>query len=277
MQNEVENFLASHAYSDATHAAYKRVLIELAQMDTAAWSTSRLLQFVKRDTWGNSWQCTALYACRKFLRWKHGNQHPALTAKIKRIKPKPQRSMNYDQVLQLLASFDTYTSIGARDQALLAIAIDTGFRVAELARIQLRDIDRAGRTIQCIVKGGQWGYGIYSPETAAIVERWLAYRTPRDGVNNLFISLKKGAHYGSALSVDGIKTIFKRWGKKCGFPLSPHDARRTFARLSTRNGAPTRLLQIAGRWHDIKQVERYTQGIEAAAITPYLPMHNTPK
>jgi integrase/recombinase XerD len=278
MNSEVSDFLASHTYSDATRAIYARVLSNLNDQDLNAWSASDLLAYVKKDSWGNSLQCTALYALRKFIRWKYGAAHPALSAKIKRIKPRPQRSMSYEQVLTLLASFDTYTAIGARDQALLAVALDTGFRVSELARIQLADVDLEHRSIQVVIKGGQWGFGVYSPETGAILDRWLSFRKPADGVNALFVSVKKNRRIGRQLTPEGIKTLFKRWGEKAGFKLSPHDARRTFAMLSTRNGAPSRVLQVAGRWSDIKMVERYTAQLEASAIAQYLPMANiTPR
>lgn len=272
MNSEVSNFLASHPFSDATKNTYRRVLESLIRHDTASWSPSDLLAFVQRDKWGNAWQCTALYACRKFLRWLHGKDHPALSAKLKRIKPKPQRSLTYEQVIELLASFDTYTAIGARDQAIAAIALDTGLRVAELARIQLADVDREHRVITVIVKGGQWEFAFYSLDTAAILERWLHFRVPADGVNALFVSLRENKDKGRQITTNGMKAIIKKWSKQLGFPLSGHDFRRSFARLTTRNGAPSRLLQIAGRWSDIKMVEHYTQGIEAQAIEPFLPI-----
>jgi hypothetical protein len=47
--------------------------------------------------------------------------------------------------------------------------------------------------------------------------------------------------------------------------------------MSTNNGAPSRVIQVAGRWSDIAMVERYTRTIEAEAIQPYLPMHHALK
>lgn len=277
MNNEVANFLASREYSDATKTIYTRVLDELAPLDLSHWGASDLLSFVQRDSWGNAWSCAALYACRSFIRWKYGSLHPALTAKLKRTKAKAQRSMSKDQVLTLLASFDTYTAIGARDQAILATALDTGFRVSELARLQLADVDLERGTLQTIIKGGQWGCGFISPETAAILDRWLAYRHDITKCGGLFITLDKNKRKGSQMKAQGIQTLFKRWGEKAGFKLSAHDARRSFATLSTENGAPSRLLQVAGRWSDIKMVERYTANANGQTVKPYLPMSNLSK
>lgn len=277
MNSQVSNFLASHPYSDATKSTYAYILDDLVKQNIEKWGAGDLLNFVKRENWGNSMRYVALCACRSFIIAQHGSNHPALTARLKRCKPKPQRSLKFNQVLDLLAMFDTYTPIGARDQCLAAIALDTGLRVSELASIKLANIDIEHRSILVMVKGGQWQYAVYSPETAAILDRWLSYRKPADGVNALFLSLAKNARHSHALTVNGIKTAFKKWGKLLNIKLSPHDARRTFATVSTIMGAPSRVVQVAGRWSDIAMVERYTRAIEADAIQPYLPIHNALK
>jgi integrase/recombinase XerC len=182
--------------------------------------------------------------------------------------------MTFDQVILLLASFNPYTPIGARDLALAALAIDTGLRESELARVQLADVDLENRTLQVIVKGGQWGIAVYSAETALAVEKWLHFRQPAPGVQSVFVSLAPNKGRGAQLTRHGIKAIFKKWGASLGWKLSPHDARRTFATVSTILGAPSRVVQKAGRWSDLTQVQRYTDSIEALAITPYLPIHH---
>jgi integrase len=272
MNNEVENFLSSHPYSDDTKAAYRSVLEELVIHPIKEWNASDLLRFVSRESWGNSRRYVNLCACRKFIAWLYGHQHPALTARVKRIKPKRQRSLDPNQVIELLASFDPYTPIGARDLALAAVAIDTGLRESELARIQLADVDLEHRTLQVIVKGGQWGIAIYSPETTAIIDRWLSFRKPADGNNSLFVSLRQSKDHGRQLTKHGIKSIFKKWGITLGYKLSPHDARRTFGNLVTLQGAPQAVAMAAGRWESEASFRRYTQEITAQAITPYLPI-----
>ena len=277
MNTEVSNFLASHAYSDATKATYAYVLEELITQPFEKWGAGDLLNFVKRKNWGDSMQYVALNACKSFIRWVQGATHPTLSAKVKRSKPKPQRALNQEQLIKLLALFDPFCPIGARNLCLVAIAADTGFRVSELEGILLANVDLEHRVIWTKIKGGQWAYGVYSPETAAFLDRWLSYRKPADGVNALFISLKENKHYGKPFTKTGIQSLFKRCSVKLGFKISPHDARRGFATMATNNGAPSRIIQVAGRWSNIEMVERYTRTIEAKAIQPYLPMHNAIK
>ena len=277
MNREVENFLSSFPFSEQTKETYRYVLSLLLDETYPTWSASDLLLLVQRSGWGNSLQYVALSACRKFIAFQCGNDHPALAARIKRVKPKKQRSMDMERVLDLLSSFDPYTPIGARDLALAALAVDTGLRASELARIQLQDVDLEQRTLQVIVKGGQWGLAIYSAETAIFIDRWLSYRKPADGVGNLFISLRENKTKGRALTKHGVKAAFKRWGIALGFKLSPHDARRTFGNITASLGAPTSVSMAAGRWESYESFRRYQQEIVARSINPYLPVANALK
>lgn len=277
MDKRISNFLASNPYAKSTKETYAHILNELVELPFAEWEAGELLSFVERKGWGDSKKYVSLNACKSFIKFLYGESHPALSAKVKRVMSKPQRALTYAQLIVLLALFDTYTPEGARNQCIVAVAIDTAFRVAELSKIKLADIDRQNRTILVITKGGNWKYGVYSEETGAIMDRWLSYRKPADGTNGLFTNLKKDRRYGLPISKAGIQTLFKRWSKKVGFLVSPHDLRRGMATISTKNNAPTRIVQVAGRWSDINMVEHYTRTIEAQAIQQYLPMHNLPK
>ena len=271
MNTEVEEFLASHPYADSTKKKYRHLLPHLlAVPDLEKLSAANILLLIDKPEWGNPQQAFTLYSYQKFLRWKFGYLHPALNAKFKRIKPKPRRSLNSDKALQLLASFDTYTPIGARDLALAAYGLDTGFRREELCNSLLVDIDFGTNTSIALCKGGQWKYGAFSPETAHLIQSWLQVRKPADGVNNLFVNIRSG----HALTGEGMGCIFKAWSKKIGFKISPHDLRSSFATLSTIYGAPSRTVQLAGRWSSIEMVEHYTGNLQLEAIRQHLPMHN---
>ena len=274
MSREVENFLASFGYAESTKSAYRRILSRLViipdlhQLDAAA-----LLDFLSHPGWGNSSKNVAIFCAQKFLRWKFGPNHPALSARIPRIKPKPRRSLNPDRALQVLASFDPYTAAGARDLALVAFGLDTGFRRAEICGVLLADVDFYANTAAVICKGGQWGYGPFSEQMVAILRSWLAFRKPADGVGNLFVSLKTG----KALTGNGVACIFKRLTKALGFKISAHDLRASFATLGTLYGMPSRVGQEAGRWSSIEMFEHYTGNLRFEAARPYLPMANLKK
>lgn len=271
MNREVENFLASFPFAETTKDRYRRVLTFLIKVpDIEKLDPAGLLELVQRPEWGNSQQHIALCSSQKFLRWRHGDHHPALSAKMKRIKPKPRRSLTADKALQLLASFNPYTPIGARDLAIAAFGLDTGFRREELCLVQLANVDFSTNKALALCKGGQYKFGAFSPETSHIIQSWLQFRKPADGVGNLFISMKSRR----ALTGFGMGCIFKAWSKTIGFQISAHDLRSSFATLSTIYGAPSRTVQVGGRWSSSEMVEHYTGNLQLDAIQPYLPMHN---
>jgi integrase/recombinase XerD len=272
-RESVERFLASHPYARNTKDRYIRVLGLVYGLPVSNWQAVDLICFLERPEWGNSQKRLALYALRKYIRWKWGDDHPALEAKLPLIKPKKQRVLTMEKALELLASFDTSIPAGARNLALCAVALDTGLRCSELCRLALPDVDLHQRTLQVIVKGGQWGVGIFSAQTALYIDRWLTFRAleVRQGIETLFVSLHHERR-GLPLTREGLQGIVKRWGLSLGIKLSPHDLRRSFATLATVFGAPSRVVQEAGRWSSIDMVERYTRGLDASAIDPYLPV-----
>lgn len=274
MNSTIENFLASFPLAETTKDRYRRVLAYLIEVPNLEnLEPSKLLELIKRPEWGNSQQHIALCSSQKFLRWRYGHNHPALSAKMKRIKSKPRRSLNPDQALELLASFDPYTPKGSRDLAILAFGLDTGFRRAELCSMQLADINFYTNTAEALCKGGQWGYAVFSPQTAAIIQSWLQFRKPDDGIGNLFVNIRTG----KALTGDGMGCIFKKWSADTGIKVSPHDLRASFATLATIYGIPSRTGQLQGRWSNIEMFEHYTGNLQLEAARPYLPMANLKK
>ncbi len=270
MDSDLENFLASFPYSEATRRTYRDILrrIFARSQDLAKMTASELIEILKQSEWGNARQCVALAATQKFLGWKYGQEHPALTAKLKRIVGKPQRALDKETALKLLASFNTYASKGARDLAICSLALDTGLRESELCRLQLTDTDLEHRVLQVIVKGGHWEAAIFSEQTAAHIERWLHFRLPVEGQGYLFTHVQTG----EGLTPEGLYTIVEEWGRKLGIKLSPHDLRRTFAVISTLNGASERSLMEMGRWKSSGMIKRYTRTLKLELLRKYLPM-----
>jgi len=274
MNREIENFLSSHKYADTTKDSYRRILKQLVTIpDLESLDATGLLEFIDKPGWGNSQQNVAIFCAQKFLRWKFNDQHPALAATIPRIKPLPRRVLSPQQALELAASFDTYTAIGARDLAIIAFGLDTGFRRNELCSMQLANVNFYNNTATALCKGGQWGIGAFSAETAAILDHWLNFRKPADGTGNLFVSMKTGR----GLTGFGMATIFKRLSKVIGYTISPHDLRSSQATLAAIFGASSRAGQIAGRWKTQEEYEHYTGTLQLDLIREHLPMHNLGK
>jgi integrase len=267
-QMDVEEFLASHQYAASTKDAYRRIFARLLAplADLESLSAAGLVELVGAPGWGNSQQRLAVAACRKYLRWLYGTKHPALSARIKAEGARPQRTLMPEKALELLMSFDASHPKGARDLSMAALLLDTGLRASEVCRLQLADTDLERMLCTVVVKGGQWEFAIFSDRTAEWLRGWLALRRANCGA--LFVNTRTGGQ----LTRDGLKSIIKGWGFALDVPLSPHDFRRSYATIASVFGAPSRLVQLGGRWHDLEMVEHYTRALRLEAVRPYLPV-----
>lgn len=267
---EIDRFFAENDFSENTTDRYKRTLkiAEAELEDLADLDSIKFKVWLGSHNWGSSSQWIAFCAIRKYLRWAFGEQHPALRVRIRRLASEPQRALNAEQVIKLLASFDRRKVKGIRDLAICALMLDTGLRKAEVCRLSILHVDLVSQKVGVITKGGRWGTGVFSEVTKLYLSEWLSVRAELAKCEACFIN----TWTGGALTRDGFGTMVRRWGEKVGFKLTPHDLRRTFAVLSTRAGAPARVLQVAGRWSSLEMVEHYTARIEADDFRPWFPV-----
>lgn len=214
-------------------------------------------------------------ALKSFYKFCVGSRtSPARKLPVPKTKKKKQRSLTWAQVETLLLACDTSCVKGRRDLALVCLLLDSGLREAEVCRLVLGDVDMAARQLTVQVKGGDDGDGIFGVFTQSALAAWLALRPmyARPGVANFFVSVG-GDKPGTAITPSGLRVIFRRLGKAAGLEkFSPHDLRRSFATLSSKLGAPTRVLQVAGRWENIDMVVQYTQALEADDFAKYSPV-----
>ena len=275
--DELDRYFARQQYSRATRTTYRRILEDFLTdpniTDLEKVSDIDLLVYIDKPTWEEygSMRYIALSCIKEYLRFNYGEKHPALMARTKRRKGKVQRTLTFEQLDTLIGAFDTSREKGARDAAIVGVAVDASLRVAEIARLRLKDVHFEKMWLQVVAKGGDWRTGFLSPDTISLVNNYLNFRQPKDNVQKLFLSTQ-GKTKGQGLTKSGIQTVFKRLQKDVGFRISPHDLRRTFATHVILKHAPPRAGRLGGGWKSREQFENYTRAIEAEEIRPYLPM-----
>jgi len=273
--NAITAFLNQRPYTTATRKHYRYILNRLARdhPDPALLTVETLHTWLYSHGWGDQMIWQTFSAVRSYLRWLCGDDHPALALRVAHREAGPQRCIDQDTANRLLASFDVSTNFGIRDRAIASLLLDTGLRESEMCRLEIKRMDLTKRLLSVLCKGEQWGWASYSRQTAENVIDWLAVRRvlARQNVGSVFIALG-GVRPGAALTVHGLAIIVRRWGERIGVKMSPHDFRRGFAVMSTQAGAPSRLVQIAGRWSSIEMVERYTRSLRLADFERYFPV-----
>lgn len=242
-----------------------------------AWTCDDLAAYVagmRANGLTNSYIKQCLCAARSFFGFVRPEDNPAARLPFPKVHNREQRALKAYQLLELLTVQDTSTVTGRRNVALVALLADTGLRASEVCNLQLADVDLDNRRLTATIKGGGQGVGVFSETTRDILRLWLDTRpaVALPATATLFCSVG-GNTRGKPLTRDGLRVIMRYMGRLLGVKLSAHDFRRTMATLATRNGAPARVLQVAGRWSDIKQVERYTASITAEDFDRYSPVH----
>lgn len=230
--------------------------------------------FASNEAWKPATKYAALAAVKKFYRWKFGDDHPITRVKVRRLDPGPQRTLEKDELLDVLAAIDTTSVNGIRDLAIISLMVDTGLRASEMCNLELNRLDLKKQRLTVVVKGGGIAEKLFFDYTSACIENWLGFR-PRvasPGMKYVFVAVG-GKNPGHKMTVSGLRYITNKLSRlsEVGH-FSAHALRRTFATLATENGAPSRVVQVAGGWKSIRMVERYTRTLKPEAIKPFSPI-----
>lgn len=233
-----------------------------------------LIWLNEHKNWASATKYSAGAAVKKFYRWKYGEFHSVNNVKVRRVDPGPQRTLDQDELLDVLASIDTTTITGIRDLAMISVMVDTGIRSSEVCNLDLAYLNMDKQKFTVIVKGGYLAEKLFFDYTALCLSNWISLRekVAMKGTTNVFVSVG-GKTPGLRLTPSGIRYVSAKMSKISGLTkFSPHSLRRTFATLATENGAPSRVIQVAGGWKSIRMVERYTRALKPEAIKPYSPI-----
>jgi integrase/recombinase XerD len=112
-------------------------------------------------------------------------RHPEHAATIQRVLAIPVKRFRRDvvtyltdeEVDALLGACDLGTWTGRRDQALLAVAVQTGLRISELAGLSCADVSLGtGAHLHVLGKGRKERRVPLGRETVGVVRKWLAER-----------------------------------------------------------------------------------------------------
>ena len=162
---------------------------------------------------------------------------------------------------RLISVPDANTTLGIRNRAILALLVACGVRRDELVRLQVNHLQlREERWVLLDIQGkGKRLRTVPVPHwVKRLLDRWLNESGITEGP--LFRTLRKGGALGPAqpLSDDSIYTLVRSSGAAIGHPdLTPHDLRRTCAKLCRKAGGELEQIQMLLGHASIQTTERY--------------------
>jgi len=159
-----------------------------------------------------------------------------------------KRLLPYLTVQQFEYLLDQATSL--RDKSIIALFVESGLRLSELANIKTSDIDWQCRTIKVLGKGCKEGFAPFGNLSEHYLKLWLNEYKPKPhepiwGMNSW-----------------GITSLLRRLKNMTGLPCSAHAFRRTFATLLRKAGLDCLTIKDLGRWESIQMVQTYTRSVD---------------
>jgi site-specific recombinase XerD len=180
---------------------------------------------------------------KTFYRWlktEYGLNNPIEGIQAPILGKPMMPTLDDIQVKQLIDSVDCI-----RDKAIIALFVESGLRLSELANIKPDDVNWAGRCIKVLGKGRKVAFAPFGDIAQEYLSKWIEEYKPKQKMWDI--------------SADGIATMLKRLEAKTGITCNPHTFRRTFAVLLRKAGIDTMTIKELGRWESLEMVQRYTR------------------
>jgi integrase len=184
--------------------------------------------------------------------------------RTKGIKQEGVRAGNWllkEQASNLLNAPNPETRKGKRDRAMLALLVGCGLRRAELLGLNVEDVQqREGRWVipDLCGKGNRIRTVPVPAAVKARVDDWLAAAAIKEG--KIFRPVNKGDRVtGEAIGDEkAVWQMVLKYAKATALgKLSPHDLRRTCAKLCRKAGGDLEQIQLLLGHASIQTTERY--------------------
>lgn len=245
---QLVEFCQQHAFTDWQQLKPADIRLFIAQLHRkglGARSIHRLLSAVR-----------SFY--RYLLKESLVDHNPAQSVQAPKAEKRLPKTLDVDQMNALLDSTVTATFVGCRDRAMMELFYSSGLRLAELAALDLRDIDFGQQLVHVVAgKGDKDRILPIGNKAIESLKVWLEKRE-QSGLYQqqaLFTTQQ-----GRRLGVRSIQQRLAFWGKKHGISehVHPHRLRHAFASHMLESSSDLRAVQELLGHSDISTTQVYT-------------------
>lgn len=202
-----------------------------------------------------------LSAIRSFYRFliREGlaDSNPAQAVQAPKSEKRLPSTLDVDQVNGLLAMPAKDSIIAYRDHAMMELFYSSGLRLAELANLNLRDIDYGDQLVYVTGKGNKSRVIPVGRQAIAALNKWLEKRDKLAFYDQVALFITQ---QGNRLSMRSIQQRINHWGKKQGISdrVHPHRLRHAFASHMLEASGDLRAVQELLGHADISTTQIYT-------------------
>ena len=181
-------------------------------------------------------------------------------------------SLEREDCLRLLESIDTRTETGKRDYCIILACITCGFRIIEMQRANIGDIETHAGEHRLYIRGKghleKDDYKKIEAELWEALEDYLNTRGTKEKEAPLFAAVASNAKPGGGrLTEPSISRIIKGILKKAGYDskrITAHSLRHTSVTLDRKAGASLEEASKHARHSSIVITQRYDHALEKA-------------
>lgn len=198
---------------------------------------------------------------RQFFRWLvaegERQDNPLDGRPLPRVQVQPVAVISDAELRKLLAGCSSSSFEDRRDTAIIRLLLDTGMRRAELAGLQVADVDLTNRTVTVTGKGNRLRTVPFGVRTGTSLSRYLRIRSRRPNADAPNLWLCRFGSRTGCLSYAGLGGMIDGRARKAGISLHCHQLRHTFAdSWLSAGGQEGDLMRLAG-WRSRNMLDRY--------------------
>lgn len=181
-----------------------------------------------------------------------------------------------EEIEAILGAINPATALGARNAAIISLALDTGLRLSEVANLKEEAVHLESQNVKAMGKGAKERFVSFGVACKrALLDYYYHFRVEPayPGIDRFFLTID-----GYGLKSDGIKSMIQRLAKASEVTrLHPHLLRHTYATRFLLNGGDIYLLKSNLGHSSLKMVMNYVHiASQTAAVNsqPYSPLDN---
>jgi integrase/recombinase XerD len=184
---------------------------------------------------------------------------PSLQIESPKLPRSLPKSLNEQEVEDLLNAPNSNHPIGLRDRAMLELLYASGLRVSELVNIKVSEVSTQDGVVRVTGKGSKTRLVPMGEEAADWIIRYMRHgRTAllqKKMSDSLFVTNR-----AAAMTRQAFWYLIKRYAVQAGInkPMSPHVLRHAFATHLLNHGADLRVVQMLLGHSDISTTQIYT-------------------
>jgi integrase/recombinase XerD len=184
---------------------------------------------------------------------------PTLQIESPKLPRSLPKSLNEQEVEDLLNAPNTLDSIGLRDRAMLELLYASGLRVSELVGVKVNEVSTQDGVVRVTGKGSKTRLVPMGQEAADWIDKYLKQARPEILQKRMSDALFVTAR-ANAMTRQAFWYLIKRYALLAGISkhMSPHVLRHAFATHLLNHGADLRVVQMLLGHADISTTQIYT-------------------